>query len=141
LAIEDITNLRRAQAVLARQEAWFRNMADNAPVSIWVTGRDKLLTFMNTTGLKYRGITLKEAIGRNWADGAHPDDYDNCLKIYEESFEKRQRFELRYRLQKYDAGYKMMIAMGNPDFDANGDFTGFIGSCTEEIPDNTPAAA
>ena len=57
LAIEDITSLRQAQGALTSQESWFKNMANNAPVAIWVTGIDKKLNFMNDTGLQYRGMT------------------------------------------------------------------------------------
>ncbi|MCW3117214.1 MAG: signal transduction histidine kinase with CheB and CheR, partial [Chitinophagaceae bacterium] len=39
LVIEDITEHRTAEKIIAGREAWFRNMADNAPVLIFVTDK------------------------------------------------------------------------------------------------------
>lgn len=131
LAIEDITSMRQAQGVLKQQESWFKNMADNAPVAIWVTGLDKKLNFMNETGLKLRGITLTEAIGKEWEVGAHPEDLETSKKIFHDSFDKMQPFEISYRLQKYDGNYHPMINKGKPHYDETGEFTGYVGTCIE----------
>ena len=54
---------RRSEAELRESEERFRNMADTAPVMIWVTGPDKLVTFFNKTYLELRA----EPRSRNWA--------------------------------------------------------------------------
>jgi two-component system CheB/CheR fusion protein len=134
LAIEDVTNFRKAAKVLEEQDEWFKKMANNAPVAIWVTGLDMLLNFMNDTGLAYHGLTLEEARGKEWSYNAHPDDKENCEKIYHRSFDKREPFEIKYRLKRYDDEYITMISIGKPNYDAEGVFTGFIGTCTELPP-------
>jgi PAS domain S-box len=134
LAIEDITEFRKGQKVLQERETWFKNMANNAPVAIWVTGIDKLITFMNDTGLEFRGITFEEIIGREWTDGAHPDDRKRIEKIYNESFNKKQPFEVKYLLQKHNGEYYPMLSRGKPNYDTDGAFNGFVGTCIELPP-------
>ena len=46
LAFEDITNWKRAEAMKAEREEWFRNMANNAPVMIWTAATDGLAEFL-----------------------------------------------------------------------------------------------
>jgi len=71
---------RRVQAVLRESEERFRNMADTAPVMIWVTGPDKLFTFVNKTWLKFTGRRLEQELGDGWSSGVHPEDLERCTK-------------------------------------------------------------
>jgi PAS domain S-box-containing protein len=45
--VTDITVQVKAKKIVAEREAWFRNMADNSPVMIWVSGVDKLRSYSN----------------------------------------------------------------------------------------------
>jgi two-component system CheB/CheR fusion protein len=131
IAIEDLTEYKQAQAIIAEKEAWFRNMANNLPVMIWVTGIDKLCNFVNKTFLDFRGVGLEEVVGKSWTLDAHPDDEERIRKIYEENFNDKKEFELIYRLKHHDGSYKQILSKGKPNYSSSGAFTGFIGSCVE----------
>ena len=49
---------KRAEEVLRESEERFCNMADTAPVMIWVIGTDKRFTFFNRTWLDFAGRTI-----------------------------------------------------------------------------------
>jgi signal transduction histidine kinase len=61
----------------------------------------------------------------------HPDDYDQCLGLYEASFNARIPFALEYRLCRHDGEYRWLMDHGAPQFSLNGDFVGYIGSCMD----------
>ncbi len=74
---------------------------------------------------------MEEEYGNGWAEGVHPDDFDRCLRIYLESFNRREIFEMEYRLQRHDGVYRWIFDRGVPFYGAEGDFAGYIGSCVD----------
>ena len=126
LAIEDVTAHRRVQQLAA-----FKDMADNAPVMIWVADTTRERTFFNNTWLAFTGRTMEQEVGNGWAEGVHPDDLDRFLKLYHSSFQAQKRFSIEYRLRRFDGEFRWLISLGKPSYSSLGEFTGFIGSCTE----------
>ncbi len=116
--------------MLRESEERFRTLADAAPVMIWVAGTDKLCTFFNQPWLDFRGRSMQQDMGNGWAEGVHADDLDRCLQIYTSSFDARSPFEMEYRLRRHDGEYRWILDRGTP-LHQNGEFAGYIGSCTD----------
>jgi len=74
---------------------------------------------------------MEDEVGNGWATGVHPDDFDRCLKIYLDNFEKQTPFEMEYRLKRHDGDYRWINDRGAPVFLDDGSFAGFIGSCVD----------
>lgn len=127
----EITDRKQAEAALSESEARFRNMADAAPVMIWVSGFDKLCTFFNKGWLTFTGRTMAEVLGNGWADDVHPDDRDRCYALYTSSFDARRNFQMEYRLRRADGEYRWLLDSGVPRFSPDGAFVGYIGSCID----------
>src|SRR5258705_3127171 len=106
-------------------------MEDNAPVMIWISGADKLATYVNKQFLDFTGRSLEEEIANGWTEGIHPDDYIRCLDTYSTSFDSRKRFEMEYRLRHRDGEYRWIFATGTPRFAPVGEFLSYIGSCID----------
>jgi len=109
----------------------FRELVDQAPFMLWSSGGDGLCTFFNSRWLEFRGRTMAEETGNGWLEGVHPDDRQRCLDTYVRAFEARQPFEMEYRLQRADGQYRWIRDAGTAQFDKDGQFRGYLGSCVE----------
>jgi PAS domain S-box-containing protein len=115
-------------AALEESEVRFRNMADTAPVLMWVSGPDKLCTFFNKAWLVFTGRDMKQELGNSWVELIHPDDRDLWHKTYSLSFDSRSAFQMEYRLRRADGEYRSLLCAGAPRFQNYGAFAGYIGS-------------
>ena len=127
----DISERKQTEALLRESEERFRNVADTAPVMIWVSGSDKLRTFFNKGWLDFTGKNMDQELGNGWADGVHPGDLDRWYATYSSSFDARQSFRMEYRLRHSSGEYRWVLDNGMPIYRGGGEFTGYIGSCID----------
>ena len=109
----------------------YRLLVQQAPILIWRAGVDALCDYFNERWLDFKGRTLEQEIGNGWAEGVHHEDLNRCLEIYLQAFEKREVFEMEYRMLRYDGQYRWIFDRGVPFFDEQGVFLGYIGSCMD----------
>ena len=119
----------------------FRLLADHAPVMLWMSGRDGLCEFFNATWLRFTGRTLEQEHGNGWAEGVHPEDFQDCMDRYLTCFVAREPFRMEYRLRRADGQYRWILDHGVPRYGQDGRFEGFIGSCIDitEMRDSAEA--
>ena len=118
---------KAAEHHLRESEERFRLVADTAPGLIWMSGVDKLCYFFNKPWLDFTGRSPEEEYGDGWLACVHPDDLQRCLDIYNQSFDRRDKFAMEYRLRRHDGEYRWVFDVGSPRFDKEGYFTGYIG--------------
>ena len=118
----------RAFRAATQMEARFRSMADDAPAIIWVTDQIGRCAWLNKGWYEYTGMTRSESEGFGWLDATHPDDRESAGQIFLEANSRQQPFSLEYRLRRYDGQYRWAIDSGNPRFDHQGSFDGYVGT-------------
>jgi PAS domain S-box-containing protein len=126
-----IEEQRRTQRSLRESEARFRDMADTAPVMIWISGPDKLATFFNRGWLDFTGRTMEAETGLGWASSVHPDHRQACMAAYSSAFEDRHVWTGQYLLRRVDGEYRWALCSGSPRFDEDGTFEGYIVSFSD----------
>jgi diguanylate cyclase (GGDEF)-like protein/PAS domain S-box-containing protein len=129
--LKDITEHKNLEIQLISSERRFRDLADTAPVLIWLSGLDKRCFWVNQTWLDFTGRRMEQEINSGWADNVHPEDIGYCLEIYNSHFDQRLPFRMEYRLRRRDGQYRWMDDTGVPRFNADGEFEGYIGSCMD----------
>ena len=128
---QEIAERTHAENALSESEQRFSNMADTAPVLIWLSGSDRLCTFFNKQWLAFTGRTMEQELGNGWSDGVHTEDLERCLTTYTSAFKLRRSFEMEYRLRRADGNYRWVLDIGVPRFDSAGVFAGYVGSCID----------
>ena len=123
---------RRSDRALEASENRFHQLADAAPVMMWVAGPDGRAIDFNRSWLDFRGRTLAQESGDGWLDGVHPDDRAACLKTYRAAIDGRTAFSMEYRLRRGDGVYRSVLDNGLPSFDAARTFQGLVG-CTVDV--------
>jgi PAS domain S-box-containing protein len=118
----------RLDASLRESEARFRNMADHAPVMVWVTGADGSCTYLSRSWYEFTGQTMPTGLHLGWLDAAHPDDRGPAGRAFSTASERREPFRIDYRLRRLDGEYRWVNDSAAPRFGASGEFLGYIGS-------------
>jgi len=136
----EIEERKRAELLLRESEQHFRTLADGGSTLIWTSGLDKLCNYFNQPWLRFTGRTLEQELGNGWTEGLHPDDFAHCLDVYVSSFEQRQPFSMEYRIRHADGRYRWIRDDGNPRYDSDGRFIGYIGYCVDITAQKANAA-
>jgi PAS domain S-box-containing protein len=127
----NITNEKEFELAKEEVEKRFEVIANAAPVLIWMAGLDMNCDFFNENWLEFTGRTLEQEVGDGWIKGVHPEDLEFCIKTYTDSFNKRERFRMEYRLLNKNGEYKWILDIGVPRFTDDNKFVGYIGTCTD----------
>ncbi|WP_210530135.1 hybrid sensor histidine kinase/response regulator [Rubellimicrobium arenae] len=124
----DITARKEAEIALGESEERFRNMADHAPVMMWVTDPHGFCTYLNRAWYDFTGQTEAEALGLGWLEATHPDDKAEAERVFLEANATRSTFRIEYRLRRADGAGRWAIDAAAPRFGPGGEFLGYIGS-------------
>ena len=131
----DITAERRAQEALAQSEAAlrdsearFREIADQAPIPMWVTALDRTRAFVNKAYMAFLGTGEDEAKVFDWRTIIHPEDGPHILAASLAGEASLKPFTLEGRYKGADGRWVWLRSESNPRFDAAGNLTGFIGA-------------
>jgi PAS domain S-box-containing protein len=123
----DLIERTRAEEALRDSEERFRLIANTAPVVVWMSNANKECTYLNQTYLDLTGQPFDAALGNGWMDRIHAEDVVECWDIYARAFDRREPFQMDFRLRRYDGDYRWMVSTGAPKYHGNGSFTGYIG--------------
>ncbi len=126
VTVSEVTMQVIARKQIEESEKRFRNLADSAPVLIWMGGAERLCNYCNKTWLNFTGRTIGEESGNGWLEGVHADDLQKCLYTYVTAFDKREEFYMEFRLRRSDRKYRWISVHGVPRISLDGVFEGYI---------------
>ncbi|HEY5778359.1 MAG TPA: PAS domain S-box protein [Terrimicrobiaceae bacterium] len=124
----DVSQQRETQEALRQSEALFRDMADHAPVMVWVTDADGRCRFLSETWYEFTGQTEETGLGSGWLSAIHPEDREATLVPCAAAKARREGYRLEYRLLHASGEYRRVLVVANPRFGPKEEFLGYIGS-------------
>ncbi|HPS29137.1 MAG TPA: PAS domain S-box protein [bacterium] len=125
----DVTEKRKTEKAIRESEIQYRNLANTGLALVWTSGTDKLCNYFNKIWMEFTGRSLEQEIGNGWTEGIHPDDFSRCLETYATAFDKRETFQMEYRLRHASGEYRNILDIGSPNFNSKEEFVGYIGHC------------
>ncbi len=127
LVFRDITERRRAEEALLRNQRQFHLIADTIPQLVWMARGDGSIEYLNRRWLEYSGTPPP----KGWKDVIHPDDLPGALEKWSHSLASGEAFETEFRLRRADGNYLWHIAQALPLRDDQGRVINWFGSCTD----------
>lgn len=125
---EQAEELARTRAELVDSEARFRNMADHAPMMMWVTDETGYCTYLNRRWYEFTGQNEQEALGIGWTNATHPDDQRMAEEAFMAAAAEQGPYRIEFRLRRADGVYRWVIDAAAPRFGEDGRFLGHVGS-------------
>lgn len=122
--------LLAAQNLVRESEERFRLIASTAPAIIWMSDDNKQCTYINECWTRVTGQPQDAALGRGWAALIHPEDMARW-DIVTNAIDRREPFNMEYRLRRHDGEIRWFFAQGVPRYDAQRTFLGYIGSAVD----------
>jgi PAS domain S-box-containing protein len=110
--ITDVTTRRRIEEVLARSEAKFYSLVDQAGAGIATVDVEGKLTFVNRTFFQMIGYPTAEMLGQPFIRFLHPDDVERIEAQFLEGFRRIPERHLEYRLLHKDG--RVIHCYSNP---------------------------
>jgi PAS domain S-box-containing protein len=124
--------LRRHLLEAADQESRvrFQQVADSAPILIWVDDLKQHTTFLNHYWSQLVDLLEGDALQETWTQLIHADDVRLRAERYEHAFQTQQSYTVEYRI-KARGGDRWLLETGIPRFLPDGTFDGLTGSCVD----------
>ena len=125
---EQAQELARTRAELVDSEARFRNMADDAPIIMWVTDAEGSCTYLNRRWYEFTGQDAVDALGFGWSKATHPDDRKMAETTFGAAVAAQGAYRIECRLRRADGVYRWVISAAAPRHAEDGRFLGHVGS-------------
>jgi PAS domain S-box-containing protein len=131
LMIGDLNGRRRAEARLRASEERFRTLAANAPIGVFLTDRDGLITFVNDRHSAITGRETEDVSGEQWTEVLHPEDRDAVATRWQKAGREDRDFGAEYRSIRPDGRVVWLYGRSAALRDEKGAVTGFVGTVSD----------
>jgi PAS domain S-box-containing protein len=114
-------------AELARQEALFRALAEQAPQMVWTASPEGAATYYNRAWFELMGGALKDWSGYQWLDAVHPEDVVQIKANWKKARETLRPYSGTRRLLARDGAYHTMAYRASAVLGENGQVAFWVG--------------
>ncbi len=131
VAIQDITNLRKAEEALQRSEKRYRSYIEMTEQLGWTTNADGEVVEDIPSWRKFTGQSEEEVKGWGWSKALHPDDREKVAQLWRNVVATKTNYEVEYRIRRHDGIYRHFLIRGVPVFKDDGNIQEWVGTCID----------
>jgi PAS domain S-box-containing protein len=130
-AVTDVSEQRRAEAVIREQEAKLREVIDTIPAIVWSALPDGSNSYANSRSVEYCGMTREQIAGSGWEAGFHHDDLERHKAKWLACVASGEPCEDEVRFRRADGQYRWHLQRGVPLRDEAGNIVKWYGVLTD----------
>ncbi|KIC89543.1 PAS domain S-box protein [Flavihumibacter sp. ZG627] len=116
---------------LAQRDSIFVAILDSSPTGLWLSDEDGDIIFLNRTLQEWTGMEMKDLLGNGWANAIIEEDRDKTAVAFDYAVTNRSHYEASFRIKKGDGNIIWCRAAGDPYYQHNGEYAGFVGYCMD----------
>jgi PAS domain S-box-containing protein len=116
---------------IQESEERFRTMAEASDVLIAVGDAAGNATYFNKQWIELTGKSEGDLLQFGWLDIVHTEDRDQHLDVYLNAFKRKVDFATEFRVLNKNHQYRWLLAKGQPRFQSDGTFSGYISTCVD----------
>jgi PAS domain S-box-containing protein len=133
LIFRDVTERRKADAMLRASEARFRQLADAMPQIVWTARPNGSLDYCNRRWFEYTHLTEEQTFSPDgWNLILYPDDVGTSEQKWEWAVQTGKPYQIEYRFKdRRTGGYRWHLGRAVPVRDESGRVVRWFGTCTD----------
>lgn len=128
----DVTEEMKAEMAIRESEQRFRQMADDAPMMVWLTDEEGTCIYANRAWEEFTGSprSTPEELQR-WIEYVHPEDRENTMDLFHQGLADQAKFTCEFRLLRKDGTHRWIIVKAAPRLSLDGEFLGYVASLVD----------
>ncbi|WP_340587813.1 PAS domain-containing hybrid sensor histidine kinase/response regulator [Erythrobacter alti] len=123
---------RRPHSDSDEPEMKFRELVEVAPAGLWRTDQSGRFICVNQALKELSGFSSADDFNQPWIKFIHADDREQVATCWSTAVAQRLPFSTELRWLHPDGSARWLVSMGQPEFAADGQFTGYAG-CNIDI--------
>jgi len=127
MTVRDITRLRTLEIKQMVEKNQLVNIFNQLPALVWYTDKEMNNRYFNENWTRLTGKELKSLSFKANSDILHPEEGERIEKEIKEAIAQKKPLSMEMRLLARDGNYRWFINVGQPYYELDGEFAGYIG--------------
>ena len=104
----------------------FRGLVDSTPLLMCLLDTELKGVYFSQPWVAFTGRLQADLLGDQWLSDIHPQDRERCLAAWRKAIGRSDKFELEYRLRRFDGEFRYVCGMGVPQFSRDGQLLHYV---------------
>lgn len=127
----DVSEQKRLERALRDARDVYLTLVEEIPMLVWRADAAGTINFVNKRWAEFAGYDVEHLPDDVVAALIHPLDQERYTHDATSAWEQQRAYEIEYRMRRHDGVYCWVEVRATPFYDENGQFAGYIGTCSD----------